>query len=85
MGDGDARIGARIGRCRDHSVDQYAFRTARGLHGNFYENEKVEDEAVDSVQSSEQLSDRLFWPDWSSFLRIGATSKPEEHHCTSDP
>ena len=43
-----------------------AFRSARGLHANFYENEESETQVADGIALSERLSDRLyelFWPE----------------------
>lgn len=43
-----------------------AFRTARGLHANFYENEELADQVADGLQLCAQLSERLyqlFWPE----------------------
>ena len=43
-----------------------AFRNARALHANFYENEESITEVARGVALSEQLSDRLyelFWPE----------------------
>ena len=46
-----------------------AFRNARALHANFYENEESITEVARGVALSEQLSDRLyelFGPEWAS-------------------
>ena len=45
-----------------------SFRSARGLHANFYENEESPQEVEQGLQLSEELSERLyqlFWPDRS--------------------
>ena len=43
-----------------------AFRNARGLHANFYENEEFEEQVEYGLRLSEELSERLyelFWPE----------------------
>ena len=43
-----------------------AFRNARGLHANFYENEETAAQVESGIMLSERLSDRLyelFWPE----------------------
>ena len=63
-----------------------AFRTARGLHANCYEDEESTDEVADGVQLSEQLSDRLyrlFWPA-GQHPENRITPKPEEYRCPSN-
>ena len=43
-----------------------AFRNARGMHTNFYENEETDDMVADGIALSEQLLEllyQLFWPE----------------------
>ena len=43
-----------------------AYRTARALHSNYYEDEETAEEIAAGIQLCEELSDRLydlFWPD----------------------
>ena len=42
-----------------------AFRSARGLHTNFYENEETADLVADGIALSEQLSERLYELFWT--------------------
>lgn len=63
-----ARLARQSGDVETAAWINNAFRTARGLHANFYENEETEDQVADGVQLSKQLSNRLyqlFWPDRS--------------------
>ena len=42
-----------------------AFRTARALHSNYYENEETAAEVASGIRLCEQLSDRLYQLFWS--------------------
>ena len=42
-----------------------SFRSARGLHANFYENEESSQEVEQGLQLSEELSERLYQLFWA--------------------
>ena len=58
-----------VGEAGDTATQEWianAFRTARGLHSNFYEDEETATEVAAGVGLCEELSERLyelFWPD----------------------
>ena len=61
-------LGGLVGDAGDTATQEWianAFRTARGLHSNFYEDEETATEVAAGIGLCEELSDRLyelFWP-----------------------
>lgn len=62
-------LGNLVGGSGDHETQTWmnnAFRTARSLHTNFYEDEETELEVTAGLELCEELSERLyelFWPE----------------------
>ena len=62
-------LGGLVGDAGDIATQEWianAFRTARGLHSNFYEDEEAATEVAAGVGLCEELSERLyglFWPE----------------------
>lgn len=57
-----------VGGSGDHEMQTWmnnAFRTARSLHANFYEDEETEIEVTAGLELCEELSERLYELFWS--------------------